>query len=119
MWNVLLQKMKSFFSESILPIKTRLQILWKKDGMSLSFFDIIPFSTYLSNNGSNTLNEILFKNSFFYFLIRRNFDCMVTSIRHIINVSLDYEKFVIEKIKCLTPTPHPTSRNIDSVMIFF
>ena len=93
MWNVLFIKDETvfffFFLESIIPIETCLQILWKKSWMSLSFFDIIGFSQYLFSDGSNTQNKILFKNrSFLHFLMRRKFGCVVTSDRHIFNFSL-------------------------------
>ena len=110
----------SFFFDSIESVKARLYFNWKMCWSSLSFFDLLRFSKYLTNNSSRLKSKLLNSNQQFWnHLIKRKFGSIVTSDKHIFNYSSyvlsDCEKLVLSRELnfCVPP-----SRSTNSAAVF-
>ena len=77
----------SFFLDWIESVKSRLYYNWKTCWSSLSFFDLLRFSKYLTNNSARLKSKLLNSNQqFSNHLIKMKYGSTVITDRHILTV---------------------------------
>ena len=111
----------SLLSDSLESFKSRLYLQWKKFWSSLSFFDLLRFSKYLSNNSFRLKSKLLSNNQqFLKHLIKKKSGSIVTTDKHIFN----YSSYVLTDCEKLVPSkglsfvcPPPRSRRINSASV--